>query len=169
MPQHLVEVVEYDPTWPERFRSESQLLERSLRTWVAGPIEHIGSTSVPGLCAKPVIDLMVPVRGLEQSRDAIDVLERAHAYHYWPYKSLEMHWFCKPDEYTRTHHVHLVPIDSPQFRAKLGFRNLLRREPTLRAQYADLKRQLALTHPHDREAYTEGKVPFIRAAIAHLE
>jgi GrpB-like predicted nucleotidyltransferase (UPF0157 family) len=88
---------------------------------------------------------------------------------YWPYKSIEMHWFCKPDEYTRTHHVHLVPIDSPQFREKIGFRDLLRRDPRLRAQYAELKRRLALAHPNDREAYTEGKAPFIGAAIALLQ
>jgi GrpB-like predicted nucleotidyltransferase (UPF0157 family) len=168
MPEHHIEVVEYDPAWPVRFARECEVLSRALQPWMAAGIEHIGSTAVPGLCAKPVIDLMVPVHSLEASRAAIPTLEREHAYVYWPYKSTEMHWFCKPGEYTRTHHVHLVEIDSPQFRYKLGFRDLLRRDARLRAAYAELKRRLAVTHPRDREAYTDGKAPFIQAAIASL-
>jgi len=168
MSQHLIEVVDYDPAWPAQFIQERDALARTLSAWMAGPIEHIGSTSVPGLCAKPVIDLLVPVHGLEVSRAAIPVLEREHAYHYWPYQPDEMHWFCKPDEYMRTHHVHLGPITSRPFRDKLGFRDLLRERPELRAQYAELKRGLALAHRHDREAYTEGKSPFISAVLALL-
>lgn len=165
---HRIEVVDYDPSWPEAFERERAALEESLQPWAAGPIAHIGSTAVPGLCAKPVIDILVPVHGLVESRPAIAVLEERHGYGYWPYKSEEMHWLCKPSEHVRTHHVHMVPVGSVEAREKLGLRDLLRRDDGLRERYGVLKRELARLHPDDREAYTLAKAPFIRELIRTL-
>ena len=76
-----------------------------------------------------------------------------------------MHWFCKPDPSRRTHHLHLVPVDSHRFRAELAFRDHLRTHATTANEYAALKRDLASTFRNDREAYTAAKEPFIRATV----
>jgi len=81
-----VSVVEHDEGWRGLFESERRLLEPTLAPWLAGPIEHVGITAVPGLCTKPVIDIMIPVRSLEISKPATELLEQRHGYHYWPYE-----------------------------------------------------------------------------------
>ena len=155
-----IELAAYDPSWPLKFESERALLETLLAPWLAGQIEHIGSTAVPLLPAKPIIDIMVPVRSLDASRPAIAAATDA-GYAYWPYKAEVMHWFCKPSPEFRTHHLHLVPIESPLWRERLLFRDALRANPTLASEYADLKRRLSEQFRHDREAYTEAKTPFV--------
>ncbi len=165
-PGHRVEVVDYDPAWPEMFAREAHALATTLRPWLTGPLEHVGSTAVPNLCAKPVIDMMAPVDDLESSRSALEPLEARHGYTYWPYKADVMHWLCKPSEFVRTHHLHLVPAASSLFRDRLRFRDMLRRDPDLAARYGELKRGLALRHPHDREQYTDAKTPFIDEVLA---
>ncbi len=163
--RHRVEIAEYDPQWTTKFARERDRLRASLGDWLSGPIEHVGSTAVPGMPAKPVIDIMVPVRSLEHSRPAIPVLEQEHGYTYWPYKADVMHWLCKPSEYVRTHHVHLIPRDSALFRDRLFFRDSLRAEPELRDRYERLKRDLAARFSEDREAYTQAKAPFIMEVL----
>jgi GrpB-like predicted nucleotidyltransferase (UPF0157 family) len=160
-----IEIHAYDPEWPARFLEEAMSLEGAIKEWMAGPIEHIGSTAVPGLCAKPVIDIMIPVHSLDDARPALGVLER-FGYHYWPYKADEMHWFCKPSERVRTHHVHMVPLESRLFQERLAFRDALRGDAEVRQEYSELKWSLARVHGGDREAYTDGKGPFVRRVIA---
>ena len=161
----LVKLVDYDPAWPAKFAAEKDLLSQWLRPWLFGPIEHVGSTAVPGLRAKPVIDIMVGVETLAASRDAIAVLQD-RGYQYWDYKSDVMHWFCKPSDEFRTHHLHLVPLTSELWRARLAFRDYLRRESGTAAEYVVLKDRLAKEFRHDREAYTEGKREFVERVVA---
>jgi len=167
-PEAPVEVVDYDPTWPARFQAERALLEPLLGPWLAGIIEHVGSTAVPGLPAKPVIDLMAPVVSLEASRPAIAALAGTGYCHY-PYKAGTMHWFCKPSPSHRTHHLHLIPFPSPAWFQRLAFRDALRGDPGLAAQYAELKRDLATRFRMDREAYTAAKAPFIRKVLVRTQ
>jgi GrpB-like predicted nucleotidyltransferase (UPF0157 family) len=101
----------YDSRWPSRFESKRRLLFCVLQPWLAGPIEQLGSTAVPGLKAKPIIDIMAAVRDLPSSKAAIEALKPL-GYCYAAYTSDVMHWFCKPGEFERTHHLHLVPFDS---------------------------------------------------------
>lgn len=131
---------------------------------MVGTIEHVGSTAVPGLAAKPVIDIMVGVKDLESSRPAIPAVE-ALGYCYAPYRPDEMHWFCKPSPAFRTHHVHLVPHESPSWIRRLAFRDHLRAHPDAAAEYADLKWKLAGQYRLDRETYTEAKGPFIASIV----
>lgn len=166
--RHHVEVVDYDPAWPAKFEAEAGALQVSLAPWLDGPIEHVGSTAVVGLPAKPVIDLMAPVRSLDDSRPAIAVLEGQHGYTYWPYKDDVMHWLCKPGEFVRTHHLHLIPVGSELFRERLFFRDTLRTDAEVRRRYAALKRELAAQFPNDREAYTQGKGPFVAEIVGRL-
>ncbi|HEX9540388.1 MAG TPA: GrpB family protein, partial [Streptosporangiaceae bacterium] len=74
MPDQLVEIVEYDPGWPDKFAIQRGRVTAVLGPWLASPVEHIGSTSVPGLSAKPVIDMLAPVRSLQVAHDAVGVL-----------------------------------------------------------------------------------------------
>lgn len=155
-----VEIIDYDPAWPAMFEAERARLEELLAPWLAAPIEHVGSTAVPGLAAKPIIDIMAPVRGLAESRDAIEAL-KALDYHYWPYRSRVMHWFLKPAPQHRTHHLHLVPYRTQLWRSRLVFRDRLRASPEVAAEYEALKRSLAAEYRDDREGYTKAKSPFI--------
>lgn len=158
-----VEIVEYDPAWPDQFEQEREALGRVLKPWLAGPIEHIGSTAIQGLAAKPVIDIMAGVQTLDGSRGAIEAAATL-AYCYFPYQSDLKHWFCKPSPSFRTHHLHLVPVGSPQWVRPLAFRNYLRAHTDVAAEYERLKRRLAEQFRFDREAYTQAKTPFIEAA-----
>jgi len=160
-------VAPHDQAWPDRFAQERLLLQSSIGEWTVGGIHHVGSTAVPGLDAKPIIDILVGVESLEASRPCFELLERLE-YLYAPYLLTEMHWFCKPHPSRRTHHLHLVPKATPRYRDELAFRDQLRTKPDLADRYAALKRQLADRFPRDREAYTEAKSAFIRDALTSM-
>jgi GrpB-like predicted nucleotidyltransferase (UPF0157 family) len=157
-------LVPYDGTWPCHFEEERDRLARTLSPWLAGPIEHIGSTAVPGLTAKPVIDIMAGVRDLPSSLDARAALASLD-YVYFPYRPDVMHWFCKPSPARRTHHLHLVPIESALWAERLVFRDYLRSSPAAAAEYAVLKTSLAARHQFDREAYTDAKSAFVHSIL----
>lgn len=157
-----VVIHDHDPEWPARFEREAALLTEVLAPWITGGVHHIGSTSVPGLAAKPIIDIMVGVADLDSSRPCIEVLA-AHEYLYAPYRDDVMHWFCKPHPARRTHHLHVVPAGSRRFADVLAFRDHLRAHPAAAGEYEQLKRELAASHTHDRDAYTDAKTAFVAA------
>lgn len=157
-------IASYDPRWPLAFAAERTKLEEILAPWLAGPIEHIGSTAVPGLAAKPVIDIMAAVRDLNTSRPALAALASLD-YCYAPYKQEVMHWLCKPGPDMRTHHLHLVPYGSALWNDRITFRDRLRADERLAGEYADLKQRLAAIHRNDREAYTEAKTGFVEKVL----
>jgi GrpB-like predicted nucleotidyltransferase (UPF0157 family) len=163
-PDEPVRIVSYDPAWPEGFERERAALAGAIREWLDGGIHHVGSTAVPGLEAKPVIDILVGIRSLEESRSCFERLAKI-GYLYAPYRSDEMHWFCKPDPGRRTHHLHLVPPGSPRFRDELAFRDYLRAHRDAAEEYGAVKRRLAKEFEHDREAYTDAKTEFILATV----
>jgi GrpB-like predicted nucleotidyltransferase (UPF0157 family) len=158
-------LVPYDASWPARFAEERAVLARVLSPWLAGPIEHIGSTAVPGLVAKPVIDIMAAVASLDESRPALAAVATLQ-YAYFPYRAEIMHWLCKPSDEVRTHHLHLVPFASALWHERLRFRDRLRSDTRVAAEYAALKLALAARYEFDREQYTDGKEPFVRRILA---
>ena len=160
-----IRLVPYDPDWPARFESERALLEGAIGQWAPGGIHHVGSTAVPGLDAKPVIDILVGVADLASSRACFEPLAELD-YHYAPYLAEQMHWFCKPDPHRRTHHLHLVPEGSPRYRDELAFRDVLRADPAAASEYSALKRELAERFEHDRDGYTDAKTEFIARALS---
>jgi GrpB-like predicted nucleotidyltransferase (UPF0157 family) len=160
-----VELVDYDPSWPEQYEQEERRLATVLGPWLDGGIHHIGSTSIPGMLAKPIIDVMAGVGDLDEARAAVPMLAESQ-YLFWPDDPNEWRlWFLKPEPSHRTHHLHLVESSHPQFAAKLAFRDALRGDRRLRREYARLKRELASAHRHDREAYTAGKSDFVLAVL----
>jgi GrpB-like predicted nucleotidyltransferase (UPF0157 family) len=159
-----VRIEPYDPSWPARFEEERAALADVLGDRAVGGVHHVGSTAVPGLDAKPVIDILVGVTDLASSRACIEPLA-ALGYLYAPYRTSEMHWFCKPEPARRTHHLHLVPTGSRRFREELAFRDHLRAHPEVAGEYGALKHRLAVRFEFDREAYTDAKEEFIRAVL----
>ncbi len=160
-----VVIADYDPAWPALFEAEVAALGPVLQPWLVGPIEHIGSTAVVGLLAKPVIDIMAAVESLPASWPARAELSRL-GYQYSPYRTDVMHWFCKPSLSFRTHHLHLVPYHSALWEDRLRFRDSLRSSPALAREYAALKTHLTQRHRLDREAYTEAKGAFVAGVLA---
>jgi GrpB-like predicted nucleotidyltransferase (UPF0157 family) len=154
----------YDPDWPRQFERERATLASSIGPWIDGGIHHVGSTAVPGLEAKPIIDILVGVRDLAESRACFSPLA-ALEYLYAPYLEGEMHWFCKPHPSRRTHHLHLVPTGSGRYRAELAFRDRLRADGELATEYLNLKRHLVRRFENDRDAYTAAKSEFIKRAL----
>lgn len=157
----------YDPAWPRMFEEERERLRSCLPADLVGRIEHFGSTAVPGLVAKPIIDILVEVRSLEEARRVVvPVLEGRGYEHFWrptwgddtpPFYC----WFIKRNAAgRRTHHIHVV---EPHFEhwKRLLFRDHLVRHPEAAAEYGRLKLRLASEHAGDRVAYTEGKTAFI--------
>jgi GrpB-like predicted nucleotidyltransferase (UPF0157 family) len=163
-----VVIERYDPEWPARYQAEKRALAPVLAPWLVGPIEHIGSTAVPGLAAKPVIDIMAAVHDLPSSKPAIAALVSL-SYCYFDYKADVMHWFCKPSDFERTHHLHLVPFESSLWRDRLAFRDTLRSDAGIRLEYLELKLRLAMEFRDDREGYTEAKTDFIRSVLRRME
>jgi len=169
--------VPYDPRWPELFRREKAHLESCLPPALVRRIEHFGSTAVPGLAAKPVVDMLVEVADLEETRRQIAPILEAQGYDYlWrpthgndvpPFYA----WFIKRDAVTgvRTHHIHMVERHFADHWDRLYFRDYLIAHPDVAAQYAALKTGLAAAHPNDRVAYTSEKSAFIRRVTAEAK
>jgi GrpB-like predicted nucleotidyltransferase (UPF0157 family) len=155
-----VEIVDHDPSWAARFEAERpQLAEIFDGRAVA--IEHIGSTSVPGLCAKPIVDILVGLRELKLSDAEIEAM-KALGYEYLAEFGLPGRlYFRKP----RTLHVHVVAHGGEHWRRHLAFRDALRSNPEERRRYDRLKRRLA-AEGHSRDVYSELKTPFIREVEA---
>ncbi len=158
-----VSIVPSDPEWPRLFEIEAENLRRRLPESLIARIEHFGSTAVPGLSAKPVIDILVEVRSLEETRRSIVPLLESEGYEYFwrtdvspPYA-----WFIKRNsEGQRTHHIHMVEADSKLWE-RLYFRDYLREFPDEARRYEELKRHLSDKYPNDRFAYTNGKAEFV--------
>jgi GrpB-like predicted nucleotidyltransferase (UPF0157 family) len=153
-----VTIVEYDYSWPDSFEAERERLASLL----AGvQIHHIGSTAVPGLAAKPIIDMMAHV---ESYAGPVARLINEGAYHYphaFNATLTTRRFLVYPTPSRRTHHMHLVD-DRGELERYLNFRENLRADPALAGRYAALKRALAARFPQDRESYTEAKTEFIQ-------
>jgi len=159
-----IELFEYDKSWPAKFQAEKELLQKHIGAYLVGSIEHVGSTSVPGMVAKPIIDIMFGVKSLKESESAIEILS-SNGYCFYPYKPDVMHWFCKPKPEFRTHHIHLVPFKCELWQERIKFRDALRHSQSLAHEYIEVKRSLAASNSADREVYTKGKWPFIKSVL----
>lgn len=161
-----IEIKDYDPAWLTRFADQRNRLADVLAPWLAAPIEHIGSTSVPGLRAKPIVDILAPVDSLTARAAMVDVLS-ADGWLYWPDdpNGEERLWFLRPKPEERTHHLQVVEFDSSKARALLTFRDALRANSTLACEYEALKVRLARKHPEDRNAYTDAKAAFVARVV----
>jgi GrpB-like predicted nucleotidyltransferase (UPF0157 family) len=154
----------YDSRWPDRFVAERDRL-LALFPLVFLDIEHIGSTAVPGLMAKPIIDLLAGVETMGMAKSLADALCEAGYTTSAEFNATltDRQWFMRSAGGHRTHHLHVVVHGGPVWTRHLRFRDALRASPVLAARYAALKAELAVLHPADREAYTSAKSAFVNS------
>lgn len=153
-------VIEYEREWPRRYEEEEGRIVAALGELAVG-IEHVGSTAVPGLGAKPIIDIMVGVARLEDGERCVGPLERL-GYEYRGEAGIPGRLFFGKGR-PRTHHVHVTEHGSDFWERLLLFRDFLRAHSRMAAEYHNLKKELAARYRSDREAYTEAKTHFIRS------
>jgi GrpB-like predicted nucleotidyltransferase (UPF0157 family) len=162
-----VEILPYSDAWPEHFRVvRDELLSACSPTPVL--VEHTGSTSVPGLAAKSVIDVLLGVHALRDVESRMTSLGSL-GYNYVQKYERELpmrRYFVRAAAAIPRVHVHAVEIASDFWREQLAFRDLLRSDSTVRAEYQALKLQLAVQFADDKAAYTAAKGPFVQAALA---
>jgi GrpB-like predicted nucleotidyltransferase (UPF0157 family) len=157
-----VVVLPYDVRWPELFRAERDPLAGIFGERAAG-IEHVGSTAVPGLAAKGIVDILLGLRPLELRPPDLDAMARRGYVYRGELGIPGRHFFQKGRP--PTHHVHVVEHGSVEWLKHVHFRDHLRAHPEDVQSYAKLKRDLAARYPDDRDAYTEGKSPFVAAVL----
>lgn len=159
-----IRIVDYDQKWPMLFDTEKARLEAALGD-VAVQIEHMGSTSVPGLAAKPIIDIDIYVREIEPMEPYREPLERLGYLFQFDPEFPDLHFFAYPEEKPRQFHVHVAEVESQYKTRDLAVRDFLRAHPDVAADYAELKRSLTAAHPGDRDAYINGKAAFMDELI----
>jgi GrpB-like predicted nucleotidyltransferase (UPF0157 family) len=166
-----VRIVDYDHQWPILYEEEKRRILEVIGDMIAG-IEHIGSTAVPNLGAKPIIDILVAVDKLEDAERCIEPLQRI-CYEYQPEQEVETperRFFRKGNPPKEQHyHLHMVELTSDFRKRHLLFRDYLRTHPKTAQEYYKLKKRLAGKYGSDREGYTEAKTSFIEAALAEAK
>jgi GrpB-like predicted nucleotidyltransferase (UPF0157 family) len=164
----------YDPQWPDQASAYADQLRPVLSQWLLGPIEHVGSTAIPGLIAKPVIDLMAqtadPDLVVAQTQAALREMN-------WQYVPPELdgrpfrRFLAKvsPDDRHRLAHLHLMSGGADRWDQQIRFRDALRADPRLRDEYAAVKSRLANSFGDVRERYTDEKAVFVKAVLRDLD
>jgi GrpB-like predicted nucleotidyltransferase (UPF0157 family) len=170
-----VGIAPYDPRWPSLFRREAEHLRSCIPAGLIRRIEHFGSTAVPGLAAKPIVDMLVQVTSLRAARTEIAPILETQGYDYFWRPSFGDNippWYAffirRNHRGIRTHHIHMV-TGRRTFQAhwaRLLFRDYLIAHPQTARAYERLKIELATAHPNDRVAYTKGKTAFIQRITA---
>ena len=164
----------YDSRWPGRAAEYASELRTVLAPWLLGAIEHVGSTAVPGLVAKPVIDLMAQVTDVDVVVDQAAGTLGGLDWRYVPPEFDGRPWRrflakVSPDGQHRWAHLHLMAPGAVRWDQQLRFRDALRADPALRDRYAEVKSRLARAHADDRERYTEEKASFVTGVLRDLD
>ena len=157
-----IRIVNYDPGWPALAAAEVRAIQEVLGE-VGVRVEHVGSTAVPGLAAKPILDFQLSVDALEPAGRYAEPLKRL-GYVFIPTDDVrEYPLYARPPERPRTHHLHVCAAGSQHELRHLAVRDFLRAHPEEAARYAALKRDVVARHPEDRLAYIAGKEAYVTA------
>lgn len=169
-----VTLSDWQPDWPAQAAAEAGWLKRQWPQFFGGRIEHFGSTAIPGMPAKPIIDLLVEVTDLNLIRDQAAPLMSAHGYQlFWRpavrgEQQIDYLWFIKRNaDGKRSHHLHMLTPDSKHWQ-KLAFCQYLQQHPAEALHYAELKRTAAQRFAHDRLAYNREKAHYIQQLSARI-
>jgi GrpB-like predicted nucleotidyltransferase (UPF0157 family) len=164
--QEPIAIVEYDPNWPRSFDQLRMRLEEHLGNLPVA-IEHVGSTAVPGLASKPIIDLDVVVRSSDDVATATSRLELRGYRHEGDLGVTGREAFAPPPPLPRhDHHLYVVVLGSEPYRNHVLLRDYIRAHPEEASRYGDFKRALASRLGHDREAYTEEKSALLEEMLS---
>jgi GrpB-like predicted nucleotidyltransferase (UPF0157 family) len=164
-----VRLVPSDEEWLHRGERKRRLLDTALSSWLLAPVEHVGSTAVWGLPAKPILDLQAAVADVECA-PLIAAALGATGWWYVPPELDRRPWrrfFVQVVDGRRAAHLHVMTLECPRWKEQLAFRDALRADPKLVERYAVLKRTLSAQHDDDREAYSAAKADFVRAVLEH--
>ena len=161
-------LVNPDTNWLVSAKEEIEII-RQLLSDIINDVEHIGSTAIPNIKAKPVIDIMAGLDTLENARSCIPILEN-FGYSYWFDNPFPEHFFFvkglpSKGGRGRTHHLHIVLRSSDFWEMQVKFRDYLIKNPTEVSEYENLKLELAKKHENDRDGYTNGKTEFIHSVL----
>lgn len=157
-----VEVVPHDPRWRDAFEAEARRVAEAMGENVVA-VHHIGSTSIPGIYAKPVIDLLVKVRDVAEVDGRSSAMESIGYEVMGEYGIPGRRYFRKDDrEGVRTHHIHAFEAGSAEVVRHLAFRDYMLAHPADAQRYSELKRRLAEEHPQSMDGYIDGKDGFIK-------
>lgn len=159
-----VSLMPHDARWHNAFLAERALLKMHL-DGIECEIEHIGSTAVPGLPAKPILDLAVGILLQSQQDECLSRISKCGYLYRGDAGAEGGHVFVRTTDNVRTHHLHVVPLHDPQWSNYLRFRDLLTSNPDSRERYAAIKQVLAAQFPSDRPSYTEAKQPVILSIL----
>ena len=170
IPRHSAVVEPYDPEWPVLFEEERRHIMNAVGHIVAG-VHHVGSTSIPGMPAKPILDIAVLLHDFKDGERCISPMEKIGYLHVGLLDEIPGDRFfgkvhtsqesCSDSEEIVTHHIHMYTLDSPLMQNHFAFRDYLIAYPEVAAEYARLRVTLADKHPDDRTSYTAGKRSFI--------
>jgi GrpB-like predicted nucleotidyltransferase (UPF0157 family) len=161
-----VEIADYSDQWPLMFESEAELIRQAFAPEVVR-VEHIGSTAVPGMGAKPVVDILLGATSLDSIESRISALASCGYRYIAEYEDQipQRRYFVKPAEGDEKFHLHAVERTSQFWRDHLAFRDVLRTDRRIFDAYLSLKRILAESLKMDRDAYTRAKAPFIESVV----
>ncbi|WP_437675925.1 GrpB family protein [Sorangium sp. So ce131] len=164
-----VALVPYDPQWPALFAAERARLLTLFPSQLLD-VQHFGSTAIPGMPAKPIIDLLAGVESMPVADSLVaPLLDSAYTTSAEFNATLtDRRWFMRWSDGRRTHHLHVVVLDGPEWRRRLRFRDVLRSDAELAKRYALLKEELAAQHRTDREAYTRAKTDFVLSVVGDV-
>lgn len=158
----VVRLVPYNPEWVQIFESERAALLTEVSAYILD-IQHVGSTSIPGMRAKPIVDIAIAVADFEEARVCIPPIEALGYEYKGEFGIPHRHYFVKGDP--RLFHIHMSEINDQPWQNLLLFRDYICQHPSVAKEYAELKTQLALKYPQDRSAYLDGKADFIERIL----
>ena len=159
---------EYDPDWPIQFEKTKKTIEGTLGRYIAS-IEHIGSTSIPGLPAKPIVDMMVGLKDFSSADECVKGMISLGFKYIQTYEDempFRRFFTLKQPDAGKSFNIHMVEVDTPWWSRHLLFRNFLRAREDKRLEYLTLKQDLASRDWGDTNGYAGAKTPWIRAAEA---
>jgi len=161
-------IEDYNPKWPLFFQKEVQLIKDILSNEIIF-IEHIGSTAIVGLSAKPIIDILIAVKDIKKIDSYNTAMYLLHYIAKGEFGIKNRRFFLKPNEENRKFHVHIFQVNDPKIKSHIDFKNYLQAHPFLVQQYSNLKKKLAKKFPHNIEGYIKGKSPFIKKILHSIE
>ena len=161
-----VVIVDYDSEWPTLFEREKERVLEAVGQIISA-VEHIGSTAVPGLGAKPIIDMMAGVRSKDDADECLEPLRRIGYSDVTPEPGHAEWFYCLgKSPHSTGYHLHLVKFMSSHWMRQLVFRDYLRTHPATAQQYYEYKKSLSAKYGSDRVGYTEAKTAFIESVLA---
>lgn len=160
----IVELAEYNSNWKEEYEREEKLLKEVLGERIIA-IHHIGSTSIEGLKAKPVIDILVVINSLDEITEIEEILRPYYYENRGQQGVPDRYFFAKGPEDARSHYIHFVEPNSKTYYNQVYFKKYLIEHPEYIKKYCDLKQELAEKYPDERPKYTQGKNEFITSVI----